>query len=138
MESSQLGPHLRLWDTELAEGSWKTVMKVPHHMSSKKDSEKKQQMVNYMRDIVAISELEHSIQDRFDRSKGGTSRRRRCKGGVNEFTVHQSYDVDALKFDSSRRRWIRADEKGDFESRYLHAVVNMDCLNSFLVPITEG
>ena len=134
----ELGPHLRLWDTELAEGSWKTVMKVPHHMSSKKDSEKKQQMVNYMRDIVAISELEHSIQDRFDRSKSGTSRRRSCKGGVNEFTVHHSYDVDALKFDSSRRRWIRADEKGDFESRYLHAVVDMDCLNSFLLPITEG
>ena len=54
--------------------------------------------------------------------------------------MHQSYDVDALKFDSSRRRsrWIRADEKGDFESRYMHAVVDMDCLNSFLLPITEG
>ena len=135
----ELGPQLRLWDTELAEGCWKTVMKIPHFMSSKKESEKKEQMVNYMRDVVAVSELDHSIRDRYERSKvGGSSRRKACSAGDNEFTVHHGYDVDELKFDSTRRRWMRADDKGDFESRYLHAVVNMECLNSFLGNLTEG
>ena len=135
----ELGPQLRLWDTELAEGCWKTVMKIPHFMSSKKESEKKEQMVNYMRDVVAVSELDHSIRDRYGRSKvGGSSRRKACTAGDNQFTVHHGYDVDELKFDSTRRRWMRADDKGDFESRYLHAVVNMECLNSFLGNLTEG
>ena len=48
------GAHLRTWDTELPESYWKDCLKMPHTMSSKKDAEKRKQMVMYMKDRLAM------------------------------------------------------------------------------------
>ena len=132
----EFGPHLRTWDTELAENSWKYFLKGPNKISSKKASERNTQMLNHMRDMVAIEELEQHILHVKTTSRKA-SPHPFMQVGDHIFTVHPNFDSDELAFDEAAGAWIRCDP-ADKESRYAHALLSMDWIHQQVMQMTAG
>ena len=110
------GAQLRTWDTELPESYWKDCLKMPHSMSSKKDAEKRKQMVMYMKDKLCVDELKRSVALETPTSKTGnaslltikvTNRRQ------TTFSVKTVYLQDHLVWNPSKRCWLRSDHEAN-------------------------
>ena len=132
----EFGPHLRTWDTELAENCWKFVLKAPNKISSKKASEKNTQMCNHMRDMVAIEELEQHISLVKTASKKA-KKHPTVTDGDAIFTVHPVFLSDELVFDATVNTWMRGDSGGDIESRFAHPLLTTDWIHQQVVPFTS-
>ena len=132
------GAHLRTWDTELPESYWKDCLKMPHTMSSKKDAEKRKQMVMYMKDRLCVDELKHSIveESEFLKVANGSlitikvSNRRRTT-----FSLKSVYLQDELTWNPSTRCWVRLDHRTHYESRFLHPLTDMSVVSSYVESI---
>jgi len=131
----EFGPHLRTWDTELAENCWKYFLKRPNKISSKKASERNTQMLNHMRDMVAIEELEQHILHVKTTSRK-SSPHPTLQVGDHIFTVHPNFDSDELAFDTATKEWIRPDPVGNSESRFAHPLLSMQWINQQVLPLT--
>ena len=132
------GAHLRTWDTELPESYWKDCLKMPHTMSSKKDAEKRKQMVMYMKDRLCEDELKHSIVEESELLKVANgslitikvSNRRRTT-----FSLKSVYLQDELTWNPSTRCWVRLDHRTHYESRFLHPLTDMSVVSSYVESI---
>jgi len=132
------GAHLRTWDTELPESYWKDCLKMPHTMSSKKDAEKRKQMVMYMKDRLCVDELKHSIVEDSELLKVANGslitikvrNRRRTS-----FSLKSVYLQDELTWNPSTRCWVRLDHRTHYESRFLHPLTDMSVVSSYVESI---
>jgi hypothetical protein len=132
------GAHLRTWDTELPESYWKDCLKMPHTMSSKKDAEKRTQMVMYMKDRLCVDELKHSIVEESELLKVANGslitikvrNRRRTT-----FSLKSVYLQDELTWNPSTRCWVRLDHRTHYESRFLHPLTDMSVVSSYVESI---
>lgn len=132
------GAHLRTWDTELPESYWKDCLKMPHTMSSKKDAEKRKQMVMYMKDRLCVDELKHSIVEESELLKVANGslitikvrNRRRTT-----FSLKSVYLQDELTWNPSTRCWVRLDHRTHYESRFLHPLTDMSVVSSYVESI---
>jgi hypothetical protein len=132
------GAHLRTWDTELPESYWKDCLKMPHTMSSKKDAEKRKQMVMYMKDRLCVDELKHSIVEDSELLKVANGslitikvrNRRRTT-----FSLKSVYLQDELTWNPSTRCWVRLDHRTHYESRFLHPLTDMSVVSSYVESI---
>ena len=132
------GAHLRTWDTELPESYWKDCLKMPHTMSSKKDAEKRKQMVMYMKDRLCVDELKHSIVEESELLKVANGslitikvrNRRRTS-----FSLKSVYLQDELTWNPSTRCWVRLDHRTHYESRFLHLLTDMSVVSSYVESI---
>ena len=132
------GAHLRTWDTELPESYWKDCLKMPHTMSSKKDAEKRKQMVMYMKDRLCVDELKHSIVEESKSLKVANGslitikvrNRRRTT-----FSLKSVYLQDELTWNPSTRCWVRLDHRTHYESRFLHPLTDMSVVSSYVESI---
>jgi hypothetical protein len=132
------GAHLRTWDTELPESYWKDCLKMPHTMSSKKDAEKRKQMVMYMKDRLCVDELKHSIVEESELLKVANGslitikvrNRRRTS-----FSLKSVYLQDELTWNPSTRCWVRLDHRTHYESRFLHPLTDMSVVSSYVESI---
>jgi hypothetical protein len=132
------GAHLRTWDTELPESYWKDCLKIPHTMSSKKDAEKRKQMVMYMKDRLCVDELKHSIVEASELLKVANGslitikvrNRRRTT-----FSLKSVYLQDELTWNPSTRCWVRLDHRTHYESRFLHPLTDMSVVSSYVESI---
>ena len=132
------GAQLRTWDTELPESYWKDCLKMPHSMSSKKDAEKRKQMVMYMKDKLCVDELKRSVVLETPTSKTGnaslltikvTNRRQ------TTFSVKTVYLQDHLVWNPSKRCWLRSDHETHYESRFLHSLTDMSVVSNYIESI---
>ena len=132
----ELGAELRTWDTELAESYWKDCLKVPHHLSSKKDSEKRKQMCLYMKDKLCIDELRNSIDKKDDDRRLARSKALITltvnKPWPSEYMIHTAYQQDRLLYSNRRQAWVREDYQTINESRYLHCLTDMKIVSDYL------
>ena len=132
------GAHLRTWDTELPESYWKDCLKMPHTMSSKKDAEKRKQMVMYMKDRLCVDELKHSIVEESESLKVANGslitikvrNRRRTT-----FSLKSVYLQDELTWNPSTRCWVCLDHRTHYESRFLHPLTDMSVVSSYVESI---
>ena len=132
------GAHLRTWDTELPESYWKDCLKMPHTMSSKKDAEKRKQMVMYMKDRLCVDELKHSIVEDSELLKVANGslitikvrNRRRTT-----FSLKSVYLQDELTWNPSTRCWVRLDHRTHYESRFLHPLTDRSVVSSYVESI---
>ena len=125
------GADIRTWDTELAESYWKDCLKMPHSLSSKKQSEKRMQMVMYMKDKLCVDELKRSIAKCDDaiRRTGQealfTMTARTATRQVT-FMVKTVHLIDRLFYSAEQDAWVRLDWRVTYESRFLHCLSDMD------------
>jgi len=136
------GADLRTWDTELPESYWKDCLKLPHSLSSKKHSEKRMQMVLYMKDKLCVDELKRSVADALDAGrKEGSEATVRLRvstdGRDSTFMVKTVYLVDQLKYSSHEREWVRLDSAVTYESRFLHCLSDMQQVSTKLKEISS-
>ena len=111
------GADIRTWDTELAESYWKDCLKMPHSLSSKKQSEKRMQMVMYMKDKLCVDELKRSIAKCDDAIR---------RTGQVTFMVKTVHLIDRLFYSAEQDAWVRLDWRVTYESRFLHCLSDMD------------
>ena len=125
------GADIRTWDTELAESYWKDCLKMPHSLSSKKQSEKRMQMVMYMKDKLCVDELKRSIAKCDDaiRRTGQealfTMTARTATRQVT-FMVKTVHLIDRLFYSAEQDAWVRLDWRVTYESRFLHCLSDME------------
>ena len=125
------GADIRTWDTELAESYWKDCLKMPHSLSSKKQSEKRMQMVMYMKDKLCVDELKRSIAKCDDaiRRTGQealfTMTARTATRQVT-FMVKTVHLIDRLCYSAEHDAWVRLDWRVTYESRFLHCLTDME------------
>ena len=125
------GADIRTWDTELAESYWKDCLKMPHSLSSKKQSEKRMQMVMYMKDKLCVDELRRSIavSDDAMRRTGQealfTMTVRTATRQVT-FMVKTVHPIDRLIYSAEHDAWVRLDWRVTYESRFLHCLSDME------------
>jgi hypothetical protein len=135
------GAELRTWDTELAESYWKECLKLPHSLSSKKHSEKRMQMVLYMKDRLCVDELKRSIAAQEHQRTPGQEALHIMKVKVGDrdstFMVKTVYLVDRLKYSSQHKAWVRLDWKVHYESRFLHCLTDMEQVSDKLNEISS-
>ena len=136
------GAEIRTWDTELAESYWKDCLKVPHSLSSKKHSEKRMQMVLYMKDKMCVDELRRSIaadtqtQRRIGKEALFTMKTS-ADGKDSTFKVKTVYLIDRLHFNAAEDAWVRLDWRTTYESRYLHCLSDMEQVSNKLKDISS-
>ena len=136
------GAQLRTWDTELAESYWKDCLKVPHSLSSKKHSEKRLQMLLYMKDKLCVDELKQSIDASIQpQLKPGQEALVTMKCTFEDrkstYMVKTVYLIDRLKYDEDRGEWVRLDHSVTYESRFLHCLTDMSIVSNKLTEISE-
>ena len=125
------GADIRTWDTELAESYWKDCLKMPHSLSSKKQSEKRMQMVMYMKDKLCVDELKRSIT-KCDDAKRKTGQEAlftmtaRTATRQVTFMVKTVHLIDRLFYSAEQDAWVRLDWRVTYESRFLHCLSDMD------------
>ena len=125
------GADIRTWDTELAESYWKDCLKMPHSLSSKKQSEKRMQMVMYMKDKLCVDELKRSVAKSDDaiRRTGQealfTMTARTATRQVT-FMVKTVHLIDRLCYSAEHDAWVRLDWRVTYESRFLHCLTDME------------
>ena len=125
------GADIRTWDTELAESYWKDCLKTPHSLSSKKHSQKRMQMVMYMKDKLCVDELKRSIaggednQGRPGQEALFTMTVRTGRRHVT-FMVKTVHLIDRLVYSAEHDAWVRLDWRVAFESRFLHCLSDME------------
>jgi hypothetical protein len=113
-------------------------LKMPHTMSSKKDAEKRKQMVMYMKDRLCVDELKHSIVEESESLKVANGslitikvrNRRRTT-----FSLKSVYLQDELTWNPSTRCWVRLDHRTHYESRFLHPLTDMSVVSSYVESI---
>ena len=136
------GAEIRTWDTELAESYWKDCLKVPHSLSSKKHSEKRMQMVLYMKDKMCVDELRRSIaadtqtQRRIGKEALFTMKTS-ADGKDSTFKVKTVYLIDRLHYNADEDAWVRLDWRTTYESRYLHCLSDMEQVSNKLKDISS-
>ena len=125
------GADIRTWDTELAESYWKDCLKMPHSLSSKKQSEKRMQMVMYMKDKLCVDELKRSIT-KCDDAKRKTGQEAlftmtaRTATRQVTFMVKTVHLIDRLFYSAEHDAWVRLDWRVTYESRFLHCLTDME------------
>jgi hypothetical protein len=92
-------------------------------------------MLNHMRDMVAIEELEQHILHVKTTSRK-SSPHPTLQVGDHIFTVHPNFDSDELAFDTATKEWIRPDPVGNSESRFAHPLLSMQWINQQVLPLT--
>jgi hypothetical protein len=131
------GADIRTWDTELAESYWKDCLKMPHSLSSKKQSQKRMQMVMYMKDKLCVDELKRSIAEvEVNKGRSGhealfTMTVRTARRHVT-FMVKTVHLIDRLFYSKEHDAWVRLDWRVAYESRFLHCLSDMEQISDKL------